>query len=77
MAGRIPDTFIDELLARIDIAEMIGERLALKRSGSNYSGLCPFHGEKTPFVHGELNQAVLPLLWLWRARQCNPLFNGI
>jgi DNA primase len=48
MAGRIPDSFIDELLARIDIAEMIGERLALKRSGSNYSGLCPFHGEKTP-----------------------------
>ena len=48
MAGRIPDSFIDELLARIDIAEMIGERLPLKRSGSNYSGLCPFHGEKTP-----------------------------
>jgi DNA primase len=48
MAGRIPDAFIDELLARIDIAEMIGERLPLKRSGSNYSGLCPFHGEKTP-----------------------------
>ncbi|MEX0374818.1 DNA primase [Spiribacter pallidus] len=48
MAGRIPDSFIDELLARIDIAELVGERVQLKRSGSNYHGLCPFHGEKTP-----------------------------
>ena len=48
MAGRIPDHFIDELLARVDIAEVVGERVQLKRSGSNYLGLCPFHGEKTP-----------------------------
>ena len=48
MAGRIPDTFIDELLARIDIADIVGERVRLRRSGSNYLGLCPFHGEKTP-----------------------------
>ena len=48
MAGRIPDHFIDELLARVDIAEVVGERVQLKRSGSNYHGLCPFHGEKTP-----------------------------
>jgi len=48
MAGRIPDSFIDELLARIDIAEVVGERVQLRRSGSNYHGLCPFHGEKTP-----------------------------
>ncbi|AUB79239.1 DNA primase [Spiribacter roseus] len=48
MAGRIPDSFIDELLARIDIADVVGERVQLKRSGSNQMGLCPFHGEKTP-----------------------------
>ncbi|MRH78281.1 DNA primase [Spiribacter sp. C176] len=48
MAGRIPDHFIDELLSRIDIAEVVGERVQLRRSGSNHSGLCPFHGEKTP-----------------------------
>ncbi len=48
MAGRIPDSFIDELLARTDIAEVVGERVQLRRSGSNYHGLCPFHGEKTP-----------------------------
>ncbi|MDR9455611.1 MAG: DNA primase [Spiribacter sp.] len=48
MAGRIPDHFIDELLARVDIAEVVGERVQLRRSGSNFHGLCPFHGEKTP-----------------------------
>jgi DNA primase len=47
MSGRIPDTFIDELLTRADIVEVIGARVALKRAGSNYKGLCPFHGEKT------------------------------
>ena len=48
MAGRIPKTFIDELIARADIVEVVGARVTLKRAGSNYKGLCPFHGEKTP-----------------------------
>lgn len=48
MAGRIPKHFIDELIARADILEVVGARVALKRAGSNYKGLCPFHGEKTP-----------------------------
>jgi DNA primase len=48
MAGRIPQAFIDELIARADIAEIVGSRVTLKRAGSNYKGLCPFHGEKTP-----------------------------
>ena len=48
MPGRIPPAFIDELLARTDIVEVIGSRLELKRSGHNHKGLCPFHGEKTP-----------------------------
>jgi len=48
MAGRIPKAFIDELIARADIVEVVGGRVALKRAGSNYKGLCPFHGEKTP-----------------------------
>jgi DNA primase len=48
MAGRIPKSFIDELVARADIVEVVGARVALKRAGSNYKGLCPFHGEKTP-----------------------------
>ena len=48
MPGRIPKSFIDELVARADIVEVVGARVTLKRAGSNYKGLCPFHGEKTP-----------------------------
>ena len=48
MSGLIPQSFIDELLARADIAEIVGARVALKRAGSNLKGLCPFHAEKTP-----------------------------
>ncbi len=42
-----PAAFIDELIARNPIDEVVGQYVQLKRSGSNYFGLCPFHGEKT------------------------------
>ena len=48
MAGRIPQHFIDDLVGRADIVEVIGARMALTRGGREYKGLCPFHGEKTP-----------------------------
>ncbi|MBX2825572.1 MAG: DNA primase [Gammaproteobacteria bacterium] len=48
MAGQIPKHFIDDLLNRIDIVDVIGQRIKLKKSGSNYSACCPFHSEKTP-----------------------------
>jgi DNA primase len=48
MAGRIPQTFIDEIVARTDIVEVIGARVALKKSGREFKACCPFHGEKTP-----------------------------
>jgi DNA primase len=48
MGGRIPQSFIDDLLSRIDIVDVIEERLQLRKQGSNYQGLCPFHNEKTP-----------------------------
>jgi len=48
MAGPIPREFIDDLLDRADIAEIIGERVKLTRAGREYKGLCPFHQEKTP-----------------------------
>jgi len=47
MAGRIPQTFIDELIARADIVEIIGSRVPLKRAGREYKACCPFHDEKT------------------------------
>jgi DNA primase len=48
MAGRIPQTFINDLLDRIDIVDVIDARLTLKKAGKEYQGLCPFHNEKTP-----------------------------
>jgi DNA primase len=48
MAGRIPPEFIDRLLERVDIVDVVGKRVPLKRAGKEYQGLCPFHDEKTP-----------------------------
>lgn len=48
MAGRIPEQFIADLLARIDIVELVEGYLPLRKAGKDFQGLCPFHGEKTP-----------------------------
>ena len=48
LAGRIPQHFINDLIDRADIVSVIDERVKLKKTGKNYSGLCPFHDEKTP-----------------------------
>ncbi len=44
----IPQHFIQELLARVDIVEVVGRYVQLKKGGANFMGLCPFHGEKSP-----------------------------
>jgi DNA primase len=44
----IPPAFIQELLARVDIVDVVGRQVKLKKSGANFSGLCPFHAEKSP-----------------------------
>ena len=46
-----PDSVIDEVRSRNDIVSVIGQYVALKRAGSGYQGLCPFHSEKTPSFH--------------------------
>jgi len=46
--GRIPESFIDDVLLRTDIVELIDSRVKLKKAGKNYSACCPFHREKTP-----------------------------
>jgi len=48
MAGLIPQRFIDDLLSRVDIVDVIDSRVKLRKTGKNYSGLCPFHQEKSP-----------------------------
>ncbi|WP_157269927.1 DNA primase, partial [Azohydromonas aeria] len=44
----IPPGFIQELLSRVDIVEIVGRQVQLRKTGANYVGLCPFHGEKSP-----------------------------
>uniref|UniRef100_UPI000C3249E3 DNA primase n=1 Tax=Macromonas nakdongensis TaxID=1843082 RepID=UPI000C3249E3 len=44
----IPQSFIQELLSRVDIVEVVGRYVQLKKGGANFMGLCPFHGEKSP-----------------------------
>ena len=46
--ARIPDAFIDDLLARSDIVEIVGARVPLKKQGREYSARCPFHDERSP-----------------------------
>ena len=48
MAGKIPQYFIDELLARIDIVDIVDAYVPLKKAGRNHQACCPFHDEKTP-----------------------------
>ena len=48
MSGRIPQAFIDELLTRTDIVDVIDARVPLKKAGREYKACCPFHNEKTP-----------------------------
>jgi DNA primase len=45
--ARIPDAFIDDLLARTDIVELVASRVPLKRQGKEYSSRCPFHDERS------------------------------
>jgi hypothetical protein len=47
-ASRISQEFIDELLSHVDIAEVVGRDVKLRKSGANYTGLCPFHDDRSP-----------------------------
>ena len=48
MSGRISKEFIDELLVRVDIVDLIDSHVPLKKTGANYVARCPFHTEKSP-----------------------------
>lgn len=48
MAGRIPKDFIQDLIARADVVEVVDSRVRLKKAGRNYQACCPFHNEKSP-----------------------------
>jgi len=46
--GQIPESFIQEVLTRVDIVDVVGRYVQLRKGGANLMGLCPFHGEKSP-----------------------------
>ncbi|MDQ6972887.1 MAG: CHC2 zinc finger domain-containing protein, partial [Mariprofundaceae bacterium] len=46
--AHFPSEFLDEVLARTDVVELIARHVELKKSGANFMGLCPFHHEKSP-----------------------------
>ena len=48
MAGRIPQEFLDQLLSRVDLIEIVNSRVPLRRAGREFMACCPFHAEKTP-----------------------------
>jgi DNA primase len=48
MAGLIPQSFIDDLLDRVDIVDVVNSRVPLKKTGKSHKACCPFHEEKSP-----------------------------
>jgi len=48
MKGSIPRTFIDDILTKVNIVDLINSRVKLKKAGRDYQACCPFHHEKTP-----------------------------
>ena len=49
---------LDEIKSRIDIVDLVGETVKLRRTGKNYSGLCPFHNEKTQIGRASCRERV-------------------
>jgi DNA primase len=70
-SGRIPQSFLDELLLRIDIVELIGARIQLRKAGNSHVASCPFHHEKTPSFN------VNPAKQLFHCFGCNASGNAI
>jgi DNA primase len=59
----IPESFINELLNRVDVVDIIDKRVPLKKAGANFVACCPFHQEKTPsFSVSHLNSFIIVLV---------------
>ena len=62
-------SFADRVKQQADIVRVIGEYVRLKKTGQNFTGLCPFHSRKNAIVFREPDEAILPLLWVRRGRR--------
>ena len=61
----IPQHFIDELIDRVDIVEVIDKSINLKKTGKNFSACCPFHDENTPSFSVNPDKQFFLLFWMW------------
>lgn len=68
---------IEEVISRNDIVDVISGYIKLKKNGSSYVGLCPFHNEKSAIIFCVWHETDVSLLWLWSWRKCNNICNGI
>ena len=71
----IDSSIIDEIKYRNDLVDVISSYVSLKRAGSGYTGLCPFHSEKTPSFHVAPEKRLFPLLRLRCGRRRYNLYN--
>lgn len=74
---RYEEELIDEVREKNDIVDVISSYVSLKKRGSNYVGLCPFHNEKSPSFFCQPGQANVLLLWLRTGRKCLYISYGI
>ena len=75
--GVIPDSFIQDLLNRVDIVDVVSRYVQLKKAGANYLGLLPVPRREVALVHGQPGEAVLSLLRLRRARHRDRFPDGV
>jgi len=68
---------IEEVRTRIDIVELIGEYVELKKSGTSYKGLCPFHGEKTPSFHVQPLKQIFHCFGCHKGGNCFTFLTGV
>lgn len=68
---------IEEVVSRNDIVDVISGYIKLKKSGSSYVGLCPFHNEKSPSFSVSGTKTDVSLFWMRSRRQCYNICYGI
>jgi len=68
---------IEEIRSRVDLVELIGEYVELKKSGTSYKGLCPFHGEKTPSFHVQPLKQIFHCFGCHKGGNCFTFLTGV
>ena len=77
MAGKIPQAFIDQVLIRVDIVDVIDRRVPLTKKGKEYQACCPFHDEKTPSFTVSPTKQFYHCFGLRRPRHRHRLSHGL